>query len=202
MRLSNTQLLILLGLAGVATLVCGAAAAYIYLASRPVVAANPVSSNAGVPPIPPSASAQTAPIPTALPTYAYLPTFTPMPAPTSFTWQPTRPAATQKAAPTHAPAQNPQPAGPSSGSNANCTALLDYAAAMHQYNLDMIDYIHAPMIQFYQSQIWQASVDRDALRLVQLQRNIDAEEAQVKAEKASENKRYKAERASIQASCG
>ncbi len=72
---------------------------------------------------------------------------------------------------------------------------------MHQYNLDSIDYIHQPMIDYYQSLIDLASRSRDALGLVQAQRGLAAEQAHVSAEKASENKRYKAERASITASC-
>jgi hypothetical protein len=78
---------------------------------------------------------------------------------------------------------------------------LDYAAAMHKYYLDQIDTIHAPLINLYQSWIDEALRNRDAVGLVDAQRELDNEKAQVKAEKSSENKRYKAEVASLNASC-
>jgi hypothetical protein len=135
---------------------------------------------------------------TLIPTFVYNPTFTPIPSPTSFLLTPAQ-------RPTSIPQQsqsNPAPTNPPSAkSSSNCSAELDYAAAMHQYNLDSIDYIHQPMIDYYQSLIDQASQNRDALGLVQAQRGLAAEQAHVSAEKASENKRYKAERASITASC-
>jgi hypothetical protein len=72
---------------------------------------------------------------------------------------------------------------------------------VHQYNLDSIDYIHAPLINLYQSWIDEAARNRDALGMVDAESKLDNEKAQVKAEKAAENKRYQAEQANINASC-
>jgi len=72
---------------------------------------------------------------------------------------------------------------------------------MHQYYLDQIDYIHAPLINLYQSWIDEAARNRDALGMVEAQQKLDNENAQVEAEKTAENKRYKAEQANINASC-
>lgn len=72
---------------------------------------------------------------------------------------------------------------------------------MHQYYLDQIDYIHAPLINLYQSWIDEAARNRDALGMVKAQRDLDGEKAQVDAEKTTENKRYKAEQANINSNC-
>jgi hypothetical protein len=57
------------------------------------------------------------------------------------------------------------------------------------------------MIILYQSWIDEAARNRDAVGMVDAQRKLDNEQAQVKAEKAAENKRYKAEQTSLNASC-
>jgi hypothetical protein len=90
---------------------------------------------------------------------------------------------------------------PAANTGSDCSAQLAYAAAMHQYNLDMIDYIHAPLISLYQSWIDEAARNRDALGMVQAERALDNEKAQVKAEKSAENQRYNAEQTNIKSSC-
>ncbi len=138
-------------------------------------------------------------LPTAspIPTYAYKPTFTPYPTSTSFVLSPLdRPTSTQQ------PSQSNPITNPSSGnSSSGCSAELAYAEAMHQYYLDFIDYIHSPMINYYQQLLDEALRNRDALGVTQAQQGLDNEKAQVNAEKATENKRYKAERAKILANC-
>jgi len=135
---------------------------------------------------------------TLIPTYAYQPTWTPLPSPTSFV-VPTLIPPTSKPPPAQG---NPAPANPpSSNPVSNCLSQLDFATAMHQYYLDQIDYIHAPLINLYQSWIDEAARNRDALGMVEAQQKLDNENAQVEAEKTAENKRYKAEQANINASC-
>ncbi len=72
---------------------------------------------------------------------------------------------------------------------------------MHQYYLDSIDFVHAPAIQYYQSVLETALRNRDARAVLDAQSGLQAVHAQVDAEKAAENKRYNAEKASIKASC-
>jgi hypothetical protein len=133
-----------------------------------------------------------------IPTYEYKPTFTPLPSPTSFVVGTLFPPTSK---PQQAVSNPANPPSGSSGSSVDCSSQLNYAAAMHQYYLDVIDYIHSPMIDYYESVIDQATRDRDALALTQAQRGLENERAQVESEKSSENKRYKAEKASINASC-
>lgn len=139
--------------------------------------------------------------PSSIPTYAYMPTITPFPTGTAF-------VVNTLVFPTSAPQQSqsgyssssPSSSGSSSGSSL-CAADLDYAAAMHAYNLDMIDYVHSPMIEYYQYLIDVSVSSRDALGLVQAQRGLDNEKSQINSEKSSENQRYNAEKASIKARC-
>ena len=195
---TRKQLLVLLGLGFTVFLIFGAAILLLFVNQEPlVIALSPTSF------VPASANivqapTQVLPTPTLIPTYAYAPTWTPLPSPTSFVVATLVP-------PESKPEQaqgNPAPANPSSGSSgSNCSSQLAYAADMHQYYLDAIDYIHAPLISLYQSWIDEAARNRDALGMVEAQRKLDNEQAQVKAEKAAENKRYKAEQASINAGC-
>ena len=195
---TGTQLFILLGLVVAIFLIFGFALLYMGSERDQVaVALSPTSF------VPVSASTtllptEVLPTATAISTYAYAPTWTPLPSPTSFVL-PTLVLPTSK--PPQAQS-NPAPVNPPAGnSSSNCPAQLEYAAAMHRYYLDQIEYIHAPLISLYQSWIDQASRDRDALALVQAQRALENERAQVDAEKASENQRYKAEIANIYSGC-
>ena len=193
---TKTQLFILFGLGVTVLFIFGFAILFILSEkNHTVTAASPTSSAAS------SANNTSLPTqvqttPTQIPTYAYAPTWTPLPSPTSFVIATLVP-------PTPIPQQAQQnPANPPSvNSGSNCQSQLDYAAAMHQYNLDAIDYIHAPLISLYQSWIDEAAGNRDALGMVEAERKLDNEKAQVKAEKAAENKRYQAEQANINSSC-
>jgi hypothetical protein len=193
-----TQLFVLVGLSVTLVLLVGITILFLLGArDNAVIAAFPTSfdvSSPGNTPLP----TQVLPTVTLIPTYAYVATWTPLPSPTSFVITPLPP-------PTSIPQQaqaNPAPANLSSANSASdCSSQLDYAAAMHQYYLDQIDYIHSPLISLYQSWIDEAARNRDAGGLVEAQQKLDNEKAQVKAEKSAENKRYKAEQASINTSC-
>jgi hypothetical protein len=193
---TQTQLFVLLGLVVLVFLLFGTAIFFIFVEKDTLVAApSPTSfavSSVNHTPLP----TQVVLTATLIPTYAYVPTWTPLPSPTSFVLATLVPPSSKPQQAQGNPA-NP----PSGGSGSDCSSQLTYAAAMHQYNLDVIDYIHAPLISLYQSWIDEAARKRDALGMVQAQRKLDNEQAQVKAEKAAENKRYKAEQASINASC-
>jgi hypothetical protein len=191
------QLFVLLGLAATLVLLFGAAFFLLFAEKEPLVSApspaSPVPSSVNVSVLP----TQVPLTATAIPTYAYVPTWTPLPSPTSF-------VVATLVRPTSKPqqAQGGNPANPpSASSGVNCSSQLSYAADMHQYYLDQIDYIHAPLINLYQSWIDEAARKRDALGMVEAQRKLDNEQAQVDAEKSAENKRYKAEKANINASC-
>jgi len=197
---TQTQLFVLFGLGIIIFLLFGAAIFLLLDKKDPVVVAptsvSPVPSPANVSVVLPTQAVFT---PTAIPTYAYRPTWTPMPSPTSFVVATLVPPTSKPQQAQGGSSADPNPPAVSSGSN--CSAQLAYAADMHQYYLDRIDYIHAPLISLYESWIDEAVRNRDALALVQAERALDNEKAQVKAEKAAENQRYKAEQASINASC-
>ena len=195
---TQTQLFVLLGLGTMMFFILGFAILFmIGEKAHPVIATSPTSfvassaTNTQLPTL-------VLPTATGIPTYAYAPTWTPLPSPTSFV-VPTLVPPTSIPQPAQS---NPAPGNPSSAnSTSDCSSQLDYAAAVHQYNVDAIDYVHAPLISLYQNWIDEATRNRDALGLVKAQRDLDNEQAQVKAEKSSENKRYKAEVASLNASC-
>jgi hypothetical protein len=195
--LSHFQLLVLLGLVIVIISIFSIGIMYVFAENNSsIVMASPTYLIPTTKAIP--SPTNYSPTATLIPTFIYNPTFTPIPSPTSFLLPPIdRPTSIPQQSQSNPTAANPPPAKSSS----NCSAQLDYAAAMHQYYLDSIDYIHQPMLDYYQSMIDQALGNRDALGVVQAQRGLAAEKAQVSAEKASENKRYKAERAAINASC-
>jgi hypothetical protein len=196
---TSTQLFVLLGLVATLFLMFGAAFMFLFAEKEQVVAAasptSLVALSASNTPLP----TQVLPTPTLIPTYAYAPTWTPLPSPTSFVL----PTLVPPTAKPQLAQSNPDTAAnpPSGSSGSNCSSQLEYAKAVHQYNLDVIDYIHAPLISLYESWIDEAARNRDALGLVQAERALDSEKAQVKAEKAAENKRYKAEQANINATC-
>ena len=193
---TQTQLFVLLGLVATLFLMVGAAFLFLFTEKdQAVVVVSPTSlvalsvSNTPFP-------TQVPPTATLIPTYEYKPTFTALPSPTSF-------VVGTLFAPTPRPqqAQSSSSNPPVANSGSSCSSQLDYAAAMHQYYLDAIDYVHAPLINLYQSWIDEAARNRDALGMVEAQRKLDNEKAQVDAEKSAENKRYKAEKARINASC-
>jgi hypothetical protein len=195
---TSTQLYILLGLGMTLFFIIGAALLFLFAPKdNTVIAAPPTSlaaSSANDTPLP----TQVLPTATSIPTYAYAPTWTPLPSPTSFVVATLIPPTSKpQQAQGNAPAGNP----PVGSSGSTCSSQLTYAADMHQYYLDRIDYVHAPLISLYQSWIDEAARNRDALGMVEAQRKLDNEKAQVDAEKSAENKRYKAEKASINASC-
>jgi hypothetical protein len=193
---TQNQLFTLLGMVAIIILILGIAVVYIFVKKDPPIinssVATSVTSSANIIALPTNLLLTATPVST----FAYLPTSTPIPSPTSFVL-----------APLERPTQKPQqaqnnPVNPPSGNAVpNCSAELDYAAAMHQWYLDSIDYIHSPLINYYQNLINEMVADSDALGFVKAQRELENEQAQVNAEKGSENKRYKAERASINANC-
>jgi hypothetical protein len=197
-RFTQTQLFVLLGL-GVTVFFIFGFVILLMFGKRDNVVIAPVAVSM----VAPSASntalpTQVFPTATLIPTYAYVATWTPPPSPTSFV-VPTlvHPTSIPQQAAQSSSSANP----PSMNSGSDCSSQRDYATAVHQYNLDAIDYIHAPLISLYQSWIDEAARNRDAVGMVDAQQKLDNEQAQVKAEKAAENKRYKAEVASINASC-
>ena len=86
--------------------------------------------------------------------------------------------------------------------NPDCSAQYTYIEAMHQYDIDYINYTYNPEISYYQSLYDQASQELDALTMVQIQRYIDQIKAQRDAAINSENSRYEADHASLDAQCG
>ncbi len=133
---------------------------------------------------------------TPIPAYVYHSTITPIPSPTSFVL----PNDTTLQQPQSNPLSvNNSAVNPSTSSI--CSANLNNALALHEWYLDSIDYIHSPAINYYQGLINEYLRSRDAVGLIQAQNYLDNEKAQVKAEKASENRRYKAEVANIKNSC-
>lgn len=134
---------------------------------------------------------------TPIPTYAYRPTSTPIATVTPF------PFSRDYVKPPEygsSPLEQPsvgQP--PVSQPGSNCAPQLEYAASVHEYELDMIDYIYSPLVQFHESLIEQASRERDALGLVQAQRELKAVRNEMQARVRQENKRYNAEVAAIRA---
>jgi hypothetical protein len=210
---TQTQLLILLGMATAIIVIISVGGIYLLVKKDTLITAslptNPPISPANL--IVPPTAIVAAPIyipptETPVPTFVYLPTFTPMPSLTPFVVAPIV-FPTQKSqqvqsnpAPSSSSGSSPSNSSPSSSAT-DCSAALAYAEAIHQYNLDVIDYIHSPMINYYQSLIEEAVRNRDALTLTKAQRELENEQAQVEAEKNSENKRYKAEKASINAAC-
>jgi len=195
--LTQPQLFVLLGLAAMVVFICGFALLYVFVdTGNAVISASPtsfVAPSGDITALP----SQVQPTATLIPTYAYAPTWTPLPSPTSFVVATLVPPSSKPQQAQGGNLANP----PSVSSGADCSSQLNYAAAMHQYYIDVIDYIHAPLISLYQSWIDEAVRNRDALGVVQAERKLDNEKAQVKAEKAAENKRYKAEKANINASC-
>jgi len=194
---TKTQLFILLGLVVTIFFIFGVAILYLFVEKETsIIAATPTSfvtssANLIAPPT------NVLPTATLIPTYAYLPTSTPFPSPTSFVIATLEYPTSQPQQAQDIPAANP----PLANSGSSCSAELEYAAAMHQYYSDAIDYIHSPLISLYQSWIDEAIRNRDALGLLKAQESLDNEKAQVEAEKGTENRRYKAERASINSNC-
>ena len=210
--MKGSQVLILLGLGAAVLLIGGVGVAYVLVTGQPpTVTPSPIGAS------PAAAAALVLPTisqgtQSPFPTYAYRPTFTPLPSPTGFLFRlptpppPTSPPANDSSTNSISmpPAQQPQPAPakPASGyTAAYCSALRDYEAELHQYYLDVIDYIHAPMLNYYKQREFQLLGERDALGLVHLQQERDAELAQIQAEKSAENKRYNAEKAKLKATC-
>ncbi len=135
-----------------------------------------------------------APVPAvSVPTYAYRPTITPIPTHTPFAFRATTPV----------PNTNPGIGQPTqqSGYSSNCQAQLDYAASVHQYNVNYYKSYYQPWIDYYQSLINQAAQTRDALALVQAQNALDQVKSQLQSALSDENSRYKKEVAGIKASC-
>jgi hypothetical protein len=203
---TQTQLFVLLGMATVIILILGAATFYLFVERETlIIVASPTNFMASPTDVIAS-SANIIASPTSLlltetriPTFVYLPTFTPIPSPTSFVVAPIK-RATQKPQQVQnnsAPANNP----PSVNSAPDCSAELDYANAMHKYYLDSIDSIYSPMINYYKNLIDEAIRNRDALGIEKAKSGLENEQAQAEADKAAENQRYEAERDNINANC-
>lgn len=193
---THTQLFTLLGLAIMVFFIFGFAFLYLFSEEDHVVTVASPTGFVATSNNTTSLPTQILPTATLIPTYVYAPTWTPFPSPTSFvvaTLVPPKPESQ--------PAQSNPVNPPSVSSGSDCSSQLNYSAAMHQYYLDAIDYVHAPLIGLYKSWIDEAAGNRDAVGMVEAQRKLDNEQAQVDAEKSAENKRYKAEKASINASC-
>jgi hypothetical protein len=193
---TQTQLIIVIVLSAVIFTILGGGAAYLmnFLKTSPEVVLSPTNTN----PLSVNALVLPTELPltaTLVPTYVYLPTFTAIPTGTSFTVNTMVPQQVQNSS---APAAN-NPVYNSSSSA--CAADLEYAATMHSYYLDMVDYVHSPMLEYYQYALDVAVRNRDALGVVQAENGLKNERAQVNSEKSSENQRYKAEKASINSRC-
>jgi hypothetical protein len=120
------------------------------------------------------------------PTWTPYPTITPWPSPMKLatkTPNPTRIASTSV------------PLKP------DCSAQYKYIEAVHQYNLDYINSTYNQQISYYQSLLEQAAGELDALRMTQLQRQIDQLIAQRNAAINTENSRYEADKAYLDTQC-
>jgi hypothetical protein len=135
------------------------------------------------------------------------PTFTEQPTPTirikKPTWTP-YPTITPWPSPVILPTQIPNPTRITSTQvpyKPDCSAQYNYIKALHQYYVDYINSTYNQQISYLQSLKVQATAHRDALRLLQLQRQIDQLNAQRDTDINTESARYEADRANLDAQC-
>ena len=183
------QIMVYLGLGCVILFLLGIVIFEVFLKKDPItIVYSPTNS-----PLPPSfvISVSTKSLSlstsTSIPSVLKYPTFTPIPSPTSFVLTPYKGSNNN---------------GGGNPPSTNCSANLEYATAMHQYYLDTIDYIHQPMIDYYENLLKQLLESRDGGAMDRATKALNQEKAQIAAEKAAENKRYEAELAYIKANCG
>jgi hypothetical protein len=84
----------------------------------------------------------------------------------------------------------------------DCSAQYNYILAVHQYYLDYINYTYNLEISYYQPLLNQALRERDARIIIQIQEEINQIKTQRDAAIKSENTRYAADKASLNAQCG
>ena len=129
--------------------------------------------------------------PTGTPYYTPIPTLTLLKLPTKISISPTI-----SIPPTIAAYSAPVKAKP------DCSAQYNYIQAVHQYYLDYINYTYNLEISFYQPLLNQALRENDARTIIQIQDEVNQIKAQRDAAIKSENTRYAADKASLNAQCG
>ena len=195
-KFTRNQLFALLGVVAIFALILGGVIFYSLFNKIPIVTspASTDANQANINIVPATSSATSTPVPT----YAYKPTITPYPISIYVLVTPTlNPALIPPLALTGTSfANNPLPQ-----TITNCLAQLNYASAVHQYYLNSIDSLHAPLITYYQNLIHELKIAHDAPGIAQAESDLAVEENEVKAEKAGEYSRYRADVASINARC-
>jgi uncharacterized ubiquitin-like protein YukD len=83
----------------------------------------------------------------------------------------------------------------------DCSAQYNYIEAIHKYYLDYINYTYDLQISSYQPLLQQALRENDALTIIQIQEEVNQIKAQRDAAIKSENTRYAADIASLNAQC-
>ena len=83
----------------------------------------------------------------------------------------------------------------------DCSAYYNYIEDVHQYELDYINYIYDLQVSYYQPLLQQALRERDARMIIQIQQSVNQINAQRDADINTENARYEAERANLDAQC-
>ena len=129
--------------------------------------------------------------PTGTPYYTQIPTLTLVKLPTSISISPTisiPPTVVVNSAPIRV--------------KPDCSAQYNYIQTVHQYYLDYINYAYNLEISYYQQLLNQALRERDARMIIQIQDEVDQIKAQRDAAIKSENTRYAADKAYLDAECG
>jgi len=161
-----------------------------------------MSASSTDPPLP-VASPTERPIPT---TRIQKPTWTPLPTITPWSILTRIATVTALSTPTPQKLSTPTPkkvvaTSPPIVVKPDCSAQYDYIEAVHQYNLNYLNAYYDQVLSSYQSLLEQALRDRDARRVLQLQQQIEQLKAQRDAAINTENARYEADRAYLDAQC-
>jgi tetratricopeptide (TPR) repeat protein len=83
----------------------------------------------------------------------------------------------------------------------DCSAQYAYIESLHHYYLDHINSSYDSSVSYYESLIAQTAADRDALGYARLERDIDRVNANRDAAINTENSRYEADLANLDAQC-
>lgn len=126
---------------------------------------------------------------TMYPTWTQIPSKTPMPTFTATLINTAVP--TKKIVPTSAPKRILP----------DCSAQYAYIASLHQFYLNQINTIYQPQISYYEELIQEATAQRDGLQAIRLTRYLDDVKASLDASVNSENSRYEADKAYLNAQC-
>lgn len=146
--------------------------------------------------------------PTVKPTLLAQSTPTEQPTPTirikKPTWTP-YPSVTPWPTPVKLPSITPRPTGVAATQvsvKPDCSAQYTYIQAVHQYNLNYLNSTYDGEISYYESLKQQAVGNLDALGMTKIQQQIDQLNTQRAADINTENSRYAADKAYLDAQCG